>query len=376
MVTGAVVAQPLLGGAVRVPQRLGAEAAGLETAAHGGDVLVATLVRGAADGQRLVVQAQRLDGARCDQRLGLERLGAPSASWSAGAGSPCQATSEPPVGSTTATCTLWRLSSSPPRTTVTVISAYRTGDAGAAGTGSIRPRPARAAERGADRVGAGRALRDGEDDRSADRRSLVGRRFSDVGRRAKRLLFETDVAGPVLMVHLMSAGRLAVGRTHPSRRCSAVAFEDGIELAMSEAGRKRRAGAWLLTPAGGRRAAGAHRPGAARSRRSTRPRRCAAALDAAPAPAARVPARPAGDRRHRPRLRERDPARGAALPLRARRDAHDEQLERLHAAIVGQLGDAVERLVPLSQQGPGRPRPARGYAVHDRLGEAVPGVRE
>ena len=74
----------------------------------------------------------------------------PSASWSGRSGSPCQATSEP-SRSTTATCTLWRLSSSSPRTTVTVISAYRTGDAGAAGTGGVRPRPARAAARGAGR---------------------------------------------------------------------------------------------------------------------------------------------------------------------------------------------------------------------------------
>ena len=44
MVPGAVVAQTLLGGAVRVPQRLRAEAAGLETASHRGDVLVAALV--------------------------------------------------------------------------------------------------------------------------------------------------------------------------------------------------------------------------------------------------------------------------------------------------------------------------------------------
>ena len=45
--------------------------------------------------------------------------------------------------------------------------------------------------------------------------ALVGRRFSEVRRRAKRLLFETEDAGPVLMIHLMSAGRLAVGPGHP-----------------------------------------------------------------------------------------------------------------------------------------------------------------
>ena len=78
--------------------------------------------------------------------------------------------------------------------------------------------------------------------------ALVGRRFSEVRRRAKRLLFETEDSGPVLMVHLMSAGRLAVGPGHPKSAVLAVRFEDDTELAMSEAGRKRRAGAWILTP--------------------------------------------------------------------------------------------------------------------------------
>ena len=49
----------------------------------------------------------------------------------------------------------------------------------------------------------------------------------------------------------------------------------------------------------------------------------------------------------------------------------DEELERLHAAITGVLGDAVERLVPLSTGGL-TTKAARGYAVHDRLGEPCP----
>ena len=52
-----------------------------------------------------------------------------------------------------------------------------------------------------------------------------------------------------------------------------------------------------------------------------------------------------------------------------------EQLERLHAAIVGQLGEATERLVPLSQKG------LAAKAGHELpgarpAGQAVPGVRE
>src|SRR5205085_9297133 len=70
-----------------------------------------------------------------------------------------------------ATWTTWRLSTIPERTTVTVMSAYRTGDARAAGTGGLRPRPARPALRRADRRGARRALRHRQDDRPAHDRA-------------------------------------------------------------------------------------------------------------------------------------------------------------------------------------------------------------
>src|SRR5436305_777656 len=78
--------------------------------------------------------------------------------------------------------------------------------------------------------------------------ALVGRRFAEVRRRAKRLLFETEDAGPVLMVHLMSAGRLAVGPGHPKSAVLAVRFEDDTELAMTAPGPNPRAGAGVLTP--------------------------------------------------------------------------------------------------------------------------------
>src|SRR5262249_5017246 len=76
---------------------------------------------------------------------------------------------------------------------------------------------------------------------------LAGSRFVDVRRRAKRLLFETE-SGPVLMLHLMSAGRLSVGDTRPRSAVLAISFTDGLQLAMTEAGKKTRPGAWLLTP--------------------------------------------------------------------------------------------------------------------------------
>ena len=77
--------------------------------------------------------------------------------------------------------------------------------------------------------------------------SLAGQRFTAVGRRAKRLLF-TAQDGNTLQVHLMSAGRLAVGAKRLKTAMLVVQFESGRELMMSESGHKRRAGVWLLRP--------------------------------------------------------------------------------------------------------------------------------
>jgi formamidopyrimidine-DNA glycosylase len=72
-----------------------------------------------------------------------------------------------------------------------------------------------------------------------------------VERRAKRFLLPTTDGELVLMVHLMSAGRLkhvapgAKGAKAPMFR---LRFEDGGELQLTEAGSKKRAGVWLLTP--------------------------------------------------------------------------------------------------------------------------------
>jgi formamidopyrimidine-DNA glycosylase len=52
-------------------------------------------------------------------------------------------------------------------------------------------------------------------------------------------------------VHLMSAGRLRylpVGKKGPAKPMFAVRFADGGELLLTEAGKKKRAGVWLLTP--------------------------------------------------------------------------------------------------------------------------------
>ncbi|HKB20469.1 MAG TPA: DNA-formamidopyrimidine glycosylase family protein [Gaiellaceae bacterium] len=81
--------------------------------------------------------------------------------------------------------------------------------------------------------------------------ALEGRRFSGAERRAKRLLLPTEDGELVLLVHLMTAGRLKyllVGEKRPKTPAFRLAFEGGAELILTEAGKKKRAGVWLLTP--------------------------------------------------------------------------------------------------------------------------------
>ena len=81
--------------------------------------------------------------------------------------------------------------------------------------------------------------------------ALEGEGFRAVERRAKRFLLPTDDDKLVLVVHLMSAGRLKYvpkggkGAKTPVFR---IRFVDGGELQLTEAGSKKRAGVWLLRP--------------------------------------------------------------------------------------------------------------------------------
>ena len=82
--------------------------------------------------------------------------------------------------------------------------------------------------------------------------ALDGRRLAGADRRAKRLLFPTEDGELVLLVHLMSAGRLRylrAGEKGPKSPAFRLRFEGGAELVLTEAGSKKRAGVWLLTPA-------------------------------------------------------------------------------------------------------------------------------
>jgi formamidopyrimidine-DNA glycosylase len=81
--------------------------------------------------------------------------------------------------------------------------------------------------------------------------TLEGRRFAGARRRGKNLLFPTEDGELVLRVHLMSAGRLRYlqpGAKGPKTPMFRLRFSGGGELVLTEAGKKKRAGVWLLTP--------------------------------------------------------------------------------------------------------------------------------
>jgi formamidopyrimidine-DNA glycosylase len=80
---------------------------------------------------------------------------------------------------------------------------------------------------------------------------LEGRRLAGAKRRAKRMLFPTEDGEHVLLVHLMTAGRLRYllfGEKGPKAPAFQLTFEGGARLVLTEAGHKKRAGVWLLTP--------------------------------------------------------------------------------------------------------------------------------
>jgi formamidopyrimidine-DNA glycosylase len=82
-------------------------------------------------------------------------------------------------------------------------------------------------------------------------KNLEGRRFRGVERRGKRLLFPTDDGELVLLIHLMTAGRLKflqAGEKAPKTPAFALEFQGGSKLVLTENAKRKRAGVWLLTP--------------------------------------------------------------------------------------------------------------------------------
>src|SRR5205823_7853792 len=75
--------------------------------------------------------------------------------------------------------------------------------------------------------------------------ALEGRRLSGAERRGKRLLFPTDDGELVLLVHLMTSGRLkfhGAGEKTPKQPAFALEFVGGSKLVLTENARRKQAG--------------------------------------------------------------------------------------------------------------------------------------
>ena len=191
--------------------------------------------------------------------------------------------------------------------------------------------------------------------------ALDGRRFEGARRRAKRLLFPTDDGELVLLVHLMTAGRLRhlqAGEQGPKTPALQIAFEGGARLVLTEAGSKKRAGVWLLTP-----------EAAAAELEHLGPE----ALHLGAEPLAEICADES--RRLHSLLRDQRVIAGIGRawaneilhrarlsPYALSRDLTSEEVERLAAAIDAEL----ERGLELRERGA---KDKRTYRVHDALGE-------
>ena len=194
--------------------------------------------------------------------------------------------------------------------------------------------------------------------------ALDGRRFKGSRRRGKNLLFPVEGEDLVLRVHLMSAGRLRYlepGAKGPKTPMFRVRFGGGGELVLTEAGKKKRAGVWLVTE-----------------------EQLDADLahlgpDALSVDATSLGAILRSERRQlHPLLRDQRAIAGIGRahaneillrarlsPFKASTDLSDEEVERLAIAIRDDLTRALE----LRERGKGD---RDVYVVHDRLGEACP----
>jgi formamidopyrimidine-DNA glycosylase len=194
--------------------------------------------------------------------------------------------------------------------------------------------------------------------------ALEGRRFAGAERRAKRLLFPTDDGELVLLVHLMTAGRLRYlrpGEKGPKTPALRVRFTDGAELVLTEAGSKKRAGVWLLTPE----AAEAELAHLGPEALGLGPERLGAILKAE-------------SRRLHSLLRDQRIIAGIGRawaneilhhaqlsPFALSTELSPEQVGRLAAAIDDELSRGLE----LRARGA---KDAQVYSIHDRLGEPCP----
>jgi formamidopyrimidine-DNA glycosylase len=194
--------------------------------------------------------------------------------------------------------------------------------------------------------------------------ALDGRRLAGARRRGKNLLFPLEGDDLVLRVHLMSAGRLRYlepGAKGPKTPMLRLRFSDGAELVLTEAGKKKRAGVWLVTPEQleadlshlGPDALALDAAGLAEILRSER-------------------------RQLHPLLRDQRALTGIGRahaneillrarlsPFKSSTELTDDEVARLAAAIHDDLTRALE----LRERGKGD---SDVYVVHNRLGEACP----
>ena len=191
--------------------------------------------------------------------------------------------------------------------------------------------------------------------------ALEGRRFRGAERRGKRLLFPTEDGELVLLVHLMTAGRLKTlraGESGPKTPAFALEFQGGSKLVLTENARKKRAGVWLLTPDAAREELAHLGPEAL-------------GLDAAEL----APILRRESRRLHALLRDQRAVAGIGRawaneilhaarlsPYALSTDLSDQEVERLAAAIDDELARGLE----LRERGAAD---ERTYRVHKRLGE-------
>jgi formamidopyrimidine-DNA glycosylase len=194
--------------------------------------------------------------------------------------------------------------------------------------------------------------------------ALDGTRLTGAERRGKNLLYPTEERDLVLRVHLMSAGRLrylTAGEKRPKTPMFRLRFEGGDELVLTEAGKKKRAGVWLVTQEQLDEDLGHLGPDALeldaaslgeilrRERRQLHPllrdQRAIAGIGRAHANEILLRAR--------------------LSPFKASTELRDDEVELLATSI----GDDLTRALELRERGKGD---RDVYRVHDRLGEPCP----
>ena len=192
--------------------------------------------------------------------------------------------------------------------------------------------------------------------------SLDGEGFRGVERRAKRFLLPTDDDELVVMVHLMSAGRLkyvasgAKGAKTPAFR---LRFADGGELQLTEAGAEEARG----------RVAAPARAGCERSSRTSGPRRTRSTVE----DVTRILA--SDSRRLHSLLRDQRLIAGIGRawaneilwsarlsPYALSTQVDEEEIARLAAAIHDELARGLELRIAGAND-------AKTYRVHNKLGE-------